>query len=153
MEGVDLIFPWHATRCSVSFLIHRCILSSILPSIVDDVYLHCPESLGTCRLFLVQSVVFLCCLVLNSASEPISLSGEQCALVKYKFRMNITIKRFYLHLFLDFFVHFTHQLQTVHAKCDIFVFVVCSSYPLFNLFSCSVRRIKAMQMKSDNECP
>jgi len=91
---------------------------------------------------------------LNSASELISLSGEQCALVKYKLHMNITIKRFYLHLFLDFFLHFTHQLQTVIAKCDIFVFVVCSSYPLFNLFSCSVRRIKAMQMKSDdNECP
>jgi hypothetical protein len=139
---------------SVSFLIYRCIPSPILPSIVDDVYLHCPESLGTCRLFLVQSVVFLCCLVLNSASELISLSGVQCALFKNKFHMNITVKSFHLHLFLDFFLHFTHQHQTVHAKCDIFVFVVCSSYPLFNLFSCSVRRIKARQKKSDdNECP
>ena len=127
-----VIFPWHATRSSVSFLIYRCIPSSILPSNVGDVYFHCPESLGTCKLFLVQSVVLLCCLILNSASELISLSEEQCALVKYKFHMSITTKRFYLHLFLDFFLHFTHQLQTVHVKCDIFVFVVCSSYPLFS---------------------
>jgi hypothetical protein len=73
--------------------------SLTLPSIVDDVYLHCPESPGTCRLFLIQSVVFLRCLVLNSASELISLSGVPCALFKYKFHMNITTKRIYLHLF------------------------------------------------------
>jgi hypothetical protein len=40
------------------------------------------------------------------------------------------------------------------SRCEIFVFVVCSSYPLFNLFSCSVRGIKQMQKSSgDSESP
>jgi len=30
----------------------------------------------------------------------------------------------------------------MQSKCDIFVFVVCSSYSVFNLFTCSVRGIK-----------
>jgi hypothetical protein len=38
----------------------------------------------------------------------------------------------YLHVLLEFFFCFTHQLHIVHVKkCDILVLVVCSSYPVF----------------------
>lgn len=61
----------------------------------------------------------------------------------------------YLHLFLEFFLSFTYNLQIIQLKQAWYLCLCCVFFnTVFNLFRCSVMRIRLMQNSScDNGSP
>ena len=150
--GIQLRFQYHSL-CPVIFL--SFFLLSLFLSSVGIVYFHFSQSLGTCMFSLIQPLVLLCsCQVLNFPSELIFLLlYSHCTLVKSKFHMDIfTVS--YVCFWNSSSVSPVTFKPYMCSHCNIFIFVICHSYLVFNLFIWSLRGIMLIQSNSyDNESP
>jgi len=123
-------------------------------SFVDAAYLYFPQPLDKCMFPSVQALVFLCwCQDLNCATELIFFSQVQSWHICPSQNSTWVTPLKALTVRICFRSSSSVLPITINCPCKVwnFVFVVCSSYPVFN---CSVRGIKLMKNNSgNNESP
>ena len=123
-------------------------------SFVDIVYLYLPQPLDKCMFPSVQALVFLCwCQGLNYATELIFFSWAQSLHICPSQNSTWVTPLKALNTCICF-RSFSSVLPIVtNCPCKVwnFVFVVCSSHPVFY---CSVRGIRLMKNNTgNNESP
>ena len=139
--GISIIF----NRLFYSFFSLYFICWYCVPSLSSvPKYLHVIPCLSSCISLLKWNIKFC-----EWTNFPLR-STNIFTLVKSKFLMDIiTDCSVCLHLCLQLFLCFIYQLQIILVKqMWYFSFAVCSWYPDFNLFKCSVRAKMLMQRSS-----